>query len=123
MFRIPIRKVDCSVQVLLDLAVEEMSFELFDPQAVPFIGPDFRVVNYSVGSPLVHFIFKRRALGPSPQVQLFFMLALDGFQSFSAVGLESGVRIGGNLVEEDTVLLVVVYHAVLNLQEAVVVRH
>lgn len=121
MLRIPIREIDSSVQILLDLAVEEMGFELFDPQAVPLIGPNFRVVDNSVSSSLVSIIFSGRALGSSPEIWLLLVLALDGLQRFLAVGLEGGIGVGGNLVEENAVFLVVVYHAVLNLKEPVVV--
>jgi len=36
------------VEVLLDLAVEKMSFELLNAQAVAFVGPDLRVVDNGV---------------------------------------------------------------------------
>jgi hypothetical protein len=38
------------MHVLLDLAVHQVSFELFDPNSVSFVSPDLCVVNDSVRS-------------------------------------------------------------------------
>ena len=117
------------MQILLQLAVQQVSLELPDPHPIPFISPDFGVIDDSVGPPHrpSSLLLGRSGLCPAALLKvatylLFFqVLALAGIHAFIAVG-GYGTLKSGDLVQEYSMLLVVVYHAVLYLQETLVVR-